>query len=263
MSARYERHLELASTNGVEAVVRVYNLGFSPVGSIAFVRDWASMRQAMSRDDLVLLRDAINEVLAASVSSSKPKPELCGIHVGETDEPCELPIDHDGLCLSASSSKDEEGGFGEGEHLLKLSLDADRVVSELICVGRCLPPDDGPSNESCWLRTWADNEDLADHVEDLHHLGVWRISAIFDGDCPTITLHEQRSVAPSVSQQETGEREVTELRAALKDAIDLAEEGWGYASAYFRAKYDIVTTIADLRAILSAVPSQQEDDAHA
>jgi hypothetical protein len=67
--------------------------------------------------------------------------------------------------------------------------------------------DDGPSNEPCWLRTWADNEDLVGHVEDLHELGTWRISAIFDGDCPTVTLHERVEPAPSVFQQETGERE--------------------------------------------------------
>jgi hypothetical protein len=134
----------------------------------------------------------------------------------------------DAYCAaSASSSKDEEGrrAFGEGEHLLKLSLDADRVVSELICVGKCLPPDDGPSNESCWLRTWADNEDLAGYVEDLHELGVWRISATFDGDCPTITLREQQPPAPSVSQQGTGERM---LREVLLDLMNAADEIRGF-----------------------------------
>jgi hypothetical protein len=99
--------------------------------------------------------------------------------------------------------------FGEGEHLLKLSLDTDRVICELVCVGTCLPPADadGPSNQPCWLRTWADNEDLVGHVEDLHELGTWRISATFDGNCPTVTLHERVEPAPSVFQQEPGERE--------------------------------------------------------
>ena len=45
-----------------------------------------------------------------------------------------------------------------------------------------------------------------------------------------------------------------ELEAALAEAIDLAEEGWQYAPAYFQDKYDCADQIAILRGILRGCP---------
>lgn len=41
------------------------------------------------------------------------------------------------------------------------------------------------------------------------------------------------------------------LAAALEECIDLAEEGWGYASDYFREKWECEKGIAKARAALS------------
>ena len=102
------------------------------------------------------------------------------------------------------------------EHLLKLTLDGDTFSSELICVGKCVPVTqctacgrsvvgddeaepchDCPTKEDpCWLRTWADNEDLTDYVEDLHELGTWPIEVGWE-DAPSIRLLDRPSLSLS------------------------------------------------------------------
>ena len=43
-------------------------------------------------------------------------------------------------------------------------------------------------------------------------------------------------------------------REALKDAIELAEEGWGYVDTYFREKWEFAERVAALRSVLSQEP---------
>ena len=43
---------------------------------------------------------------------------------------------------------------------------------------------------------------------------------------------------------------IKQLERALAEAIELAEEGWGYASPYFREKWACEQRIAELRALL-------------
>lgn len=42
------------------------------------------------------------------------------------------------------------------------------------------------------------------------------------------------------------------LRAALKEAIELADEGWRYASPYLRKKHDVDADLERLRAVLGS-----------
>jgi len=44
--------------------------------------------------------------------------------------------------------------------------------------------------------------------------------------------------------------EAARLKAALQEAITLAEEGWGYAGDYFRTKWGYAGQIAALKAAL-------------
>jgi hypothetical protein len=44
--------------------------------------------------------------------------------------------------------------------------------------------------------------------------------------------------------------EVARLKAALREAIGLAEEGWGYAGDYFREKWGYAGQLAALKAAL-------------
>lgn len=46
---------------------------------------------------------------------------------------------------------------------------------------------------------------------------------------------------------------------ALKDAIELAEEGWVYADAYFRDKWDLDGRLAILREVLSLIEGKTGD----
>ena len=46
------------------------------------------------------------------------------------------------------------------------------------------------------------------------------------------------------------EAEVKRLRAALRDGIELAEEGWGYAMPYFREKWDVDGRVERLKEAL-------------
>lgn len=43
-----------------------------------------------------------------------------------------------------------------------------------------------------------------------------------------------------------------DLRAALRDAIDLAEEGWAYAGDYFREKWELDTRLDALKQALGS-----------
>ncbi len=43
----------------------------------------------------------------------------------------------------------------------------------------------------------------------------------------------------------------------LREAIDLAKEGWGYASEYFRDKWDSAGRIAKLKAALPSQPGEE------
>jgi hypothetical protein len=47
-----------------------------------------------------------------------------------------------------------------------------------------------------------------------------------------------------------GARKTAELIAALREAIDLADEGWAYASDYFVAKHGYITRRNRLAAIV-------------
>lgn len=68
----HTRRVELASTDGALAVVSVFSLDHpDPLASIEFSRHLQSQRQAMSRDDLVVVRDAINAVLVESEDAAR------------------------------------------------------------------------------------------------------------------------------------------------------------------------------------------------
>jgi hypothetical protein len=41
------------------------------------------------------------------------------------------------------------------------------------------------------------------------------------------------------------------LRSGLREAIQLADEGWAYAGEYFRDKWDCESRIAELRKLVS------------
>lgn len=50
------------------------------------------------------------------------------------------------------------------------------------------------------------------------------------------------------SSSEKRERRVQELEAVLADAVALAEEGWSYASDYFKEKWNYEGELAEIRA---------------
>jgi hypothetical protein len=85
---------------------------------------------------------------------------------------------------------------GEGRHLLKITLDDGAVVSELICPESGCEPVDGEGPPApCWLRTWAENEDLAaNYVLGRAVLGTFAIDATWKADAPDIKF-----VAPASS----------------------------------------------------------------
>lgn len=53
---------------------------------------------------------------------------------------------------------------------------------------------------------------------------------------------------------------VAQLEAALREAIDFAHEGWGYASEYFHDKWDYAGRRSALVAVLSAAGTPDEPD---
>ena len=61
-------------------------------------------------------------------------------------------------------------------------------------------------------------------------------------------------IKTAMAQLEIIERGISErdaeirlLRQGLRDAIDLAEEGWGYASEYFQNKWGYKDNISEIR----------------
>jgi hypothetical protein len=55
---------------------------------------------------------------------------------------------------------------------------------------------------------------------------------------------------------------VTQLHDALRESLDFAEEGWGYAPDYFREKWGSEDEISRLRALAvvsSGGPTERED----
>jgi len=70
--------------------------------------------------------------------------------------------------------------------------------------------------------------------------------------CREFYLGESESVAldSAASEIEHLRAENARLRATLSDAIEFAEEGWGYASEHFRNKWDYAGQLAALKAAL-------------
>lgn len=54
----------------------------------------------------------------------------------------------------------------------------------------------------------------------------------------------------AVENTKKARAELEAAKAALSDAIELAEEGWGYADEYYRAKWDFEGRLATLRKAL-------------
>jgi len=113
-------------------------------------------------------------------------------------------------------------GGGDGRHRLRIWLEAGLVMSELICPeSGCEPVDAEGPPAPCWLRTWAENEDIAaNYVQETAQLGVFAVEASFTGDQPNV-----RIVAPVSSSAGDGpERNGRNEKGAIGTAGDEARE---------------------------------------
>lgn len=70
------------------------------------------------------------------------------------------------------------------------------------------------------------------------------------------------AVHMTASEQEAGSERVTQLRDALAEALDLAVQGWAYASDYFREKWGIAADLDRLKAIGRGEPAVHMTSEH-
>jgi len=93
---------------------------------------------------------------------------------------------------------------------------------------------EGQMNELGTVKSFADpnSDDLMDRIE--WHLGT----------------EVRQGLSSRLSAGDAAVAEVARLKAALREAIMLAEEGWGYAGDYFREKWDYEEQLATLKAAL-------------
>lgn len=109
-----------------------------------------------------------------------------------------------------------------------------------------------------------ENKSLALALEDAHAIIANRFATEYDRDyahsvhLADLVLSLDKHLAAGGKRparwelvEDSRDRRVTALEKALRDAIELAEEGWSYADAgYFRKKYETDTALEKLRAVL-------------
>lgn len=68
-------------------------------------------------------------------------------------------------------------------------------------------------------------------------------------ECRHMTCHqcEDANLVSLREEYEIMREDNEKLRALLAEALDLAEEGWGYADAYYKAKWRYDERLAALR----------------
>jgi len=98
-------------------------------------------------------------------------------------------------------------------------------------------------------------------VKDHHPLcrrnrkGCWNATCNCERDQAAAELkklHEELGLLHDAALRQ--EQDKHQLRTALKEAVELAEEGWSYASPYFQNKWGFAERIAKLKAHLLEEP---------
>jgi hypothetical protein len=101
-----------------------------------------------------------------------------------------------------------------------------------------------------------------DHMAAGPERSAWRaVLAEIDAELMDNVTGALEQIAAEEATPSPAQGDTDALRTALGVAIDLAEEGWSYASNYFRQKWGLAERLAELRAVLEPSPAQESGTA--